>query len=464
MAGPAAPMVGDQPPVAPDPHPVQVGADLDAAADHRRVDRVVVAVQADVVVARQPQRGAPPGHRRHRRQRQHRGPVGLDPVGRGAAQHPAMPLVGQHQPVGQLGVEVGRRGEAAAGQERGLQIAVGPLDQPLGLRIARVADQDLGAQHPTKRVRRLGQDRLAAGAAGRPRPPRPTPAPAAPPPAWPSSCHQPANRSSATRDGSSRAHQPAGIAGHHHQHRQPRGGAGLAEPHRQRDVGEPQVTLGHLPSRIRRPRRRVRRQVHRPQLPHPVLEHRQPPGPADPLGDHRGWHRRPRRQQLPDPRLDPIHDRPPRRPLIPRRPIVGQRPLHGVLRDPITLAIALIGIPSARCNRRISAQSSTPNTPLPPQLGSSQGLRGVSFRPSIWGSVFTRRRQRDGQQRTCSHSCQLLVIRGQSPNRAVTSHLPVGPYLCDGQASAKGRCHSPCHSTRRYSARLERTGWTTHPT
>jgi hypothetical protein len=128
--------------------------------------------------------------------------------------------------------------------------------------------------------------------------------------------------------------QPAGIAGHHHQHRQPGRRAGLAEPHRQGDIGKPQVALGHLPSRIRRPRRRVRWQIHRAQLPHAVLEHRQRPGPADPLGDHRGRHRRPRRQQLPDPRLGRIHDRPSRRPRIPRWAILGQRPLHRILGDP----------------------------------------------------------------------------------------------------------------------------------
>ena len=43
---------------------VQVGDHLDPAADHRGVHRVVVAVDADVVVPRQPQRGAPPGRRR----------------------------------------------------------------------------------------------------------------------------------------------------------------------------------------------------------------------------------------------------------------------------------------------------------------------------------------------------------------------------------------------------------------
>jgi hypothetical protein len=36
---------------------------------------------------------------------------------------------------------------------------------------------------------------------------------------------------------------------------------------------------------------------------------------------------------------------------------------------PMTRAICLIGTPSARCSRRISAQSSTDNTSLPPQLG-----------------------------------------------------------------------------------------------
>src|SRR3712207_8558100 len=48
----------------------------------------------------------------------------------------------QLQPLGQLGVEVGRSVEAAAGQERGLQIVVEPLDAALGLRVSRLADQD----------------------------------------------------------------------------------------------------------------------------------------------------------------------------------------------------------------------------------------------------------------------------------------------------------------------------------
>jgi hypothetical protein len=50
------------------------------------------------------------------------------------------------------------------------------------------------------------------------------------------------------------------------------------------------------------------------------------------------------------------------------------------LETPITLAIARIGMPSARRSRRISAQSSTANTPLPPQLDNEPGSsRVVSF-------------------------------------------------------------------------------------
>ena len=60
-------VIGDQAPVGADPHPVQVGGDIDQPADHRRVDGVVVGVEADVVVAaepdlmRQPQAGGTAG-------------------------------------------------------------------------------------------------------------------------------------------------------------------------------------------------------------------------------------------------------------------------------------------------------------------------------------------------------------------------------------------------------------------
>jgi hypothetical protein len=152
-------MVGDQPPITDHPDPVQVATDLDPAADHRRVDRIVVAVQPHVVVAWQPQRAAPPGHRGDWGQGQHRGPVGLDPVDWRTAQHPPLALVDHSEPVGQLGVEVRRGGEGPPGQERGLQIPIRPLDQPLGFWIGGIADEDLGAQHATEPVSLLGQHR-----------------------------------------------------------------------------------------------------------------------------------------------------------------------------------------------------------------------------------------------------------------------------------------------------------------
>ena len=67
MTRPAAKVVGDQPTVTPHADAVQVGSDLDAAADHRWVDRVVIAVQPHVMVRgsrselRQPVTGATGG-------------------------------------------------------------------------------------------------------------------------------------------------------------------------------------------------------------------------------------------------------------------------------------------------------------------------------------------------------------------------------------------------------------------
>jgi hypothetical protein len=50
--------------------------------------------------------------------------VGGDPVGRRATRRPPAPRAHQREPVMQLGVEVMRADEAAAGQERGLQVVV----------------------------------------------------------------------------------------------------------------------------------------------------------------------------------------------------------------------------------------------------------------------------------------------------------------------------------------------------
>ena len=63
------------------------------------------------------------------------------------------------------------------------------------------------------------------------------------------------------------------------------------------------------------PRRRVRRQIRRPQLRDPAAQRPDRVRPPDPLRDHRRRHRRIRRQQLPDPRLERVRHRPRRRPL-----------------------------------------------------------------------------------------------------------------------------------------------------
>ena len=246
LPSPAAGVVSDQPPIAADRDALQVGGQLDAAAHCGRVDRVVVAVQAHVVVARQPQRGPLPGGRRDRRQRQHGGPVGIDSLGWGAAQHPPLTAVDGRGPCGQLGVEIGRTSEAAPGQEGSLQLAVGPLDQAL-------ASGSAGRQITTLVARVPRNAWVAAVSSLRPRRHRPIAA-------WPSQTSTRGTAPSAwikrppatqqilhSAGGEQPGRQPPGVPGHQHQHRQPRRLPGLAEPDRQGDGGEPQVTLGDLP-------------------------------------------------------------------------------------------------------------------------------------------------------------------------------------------------------------------------
>src|SRR5512132_2324420 len=54
-------------------------------------------------------------------------------------------------------------------------------------------------------------------------------------------------------------------------------------------------------------------------------------------------------------------------------------------------------MPSDRHSRRISAQSSTDNTSLPPRLDSSQGVGRGQLSAAVQGSVFTRRRHSNGK-------------------------------------------------------------------
>jgi len=56
MPGPAPGVLGDETPLAEDPHHLQIGVHLDAATDHCGIHGVVVGVHPHVVVALEPQR------------------------------------------------------------------------------------------------------------------------------------------------------------------------------------------------------------------------------------------------------------------------------------------------------------------------------------------------------------------------------------------------------------------------
>ena len=71
MAGPATGTSRDLDAVAGHQDLVQIGRDLDAAADREGMDGVVSGVKADTVVPWQPQRCLPPARRGNRRQLEH---------------------------------------------------------------------------------------------------------------------------------------------------------------------------------------------------------------------------------------------------------------------------------------------------------------------------------------------------------------------------------------------------------
>ena len=141
--------------------------------------------------------------------------------------------------------------------------------------------------------------------------------PRAPRPARRSSCQCPPSRSGACRDGIIRAHDHPRVA------RRPSPAPAAAPPARpQRDVDrrEPQIALRQLARPILGARGRIRRHEQRPQL--------RAPGPSAPSATASQPIRSAitvagivgnSRQQRPDLRLDRVHHRPPRRPLIPRR-------------------------------------------------------------------------------------------------------------------------------------------------
>ena len=121
--------------------------------------------------------------------------------------------------------------------------------------------------------------------------------------------------------------RPPRVARHPDQHRQHRR---LAVPDRDVVVGEPQVPLAQLARLVLGAPERLRHLIRRAQLGHPLAQHRDPPRPADPLGDHRRRHVRRHRQQPADRRLERVDRRTRPLPLIPRRHLGPQRRPHRV--------------------------------------------------------------------------------------------------------------------------------------
>jgi hypothetical protein len=146
------------------------------------------------------------------------------------------------------------------------------------------------------------------------------------------------------------------MRGHHHQDRQHPGVPGPdGYPH----FREPQIALGLVAGFVTDPVGRLRRGILWPDPAHVLPEPGRGPGPAHPLGQHRC---RPRGFSLSSAR------RAGSTALIPescgaRAYVGGPSALTAfatVFREiPSRAAIDLIDAPSARCNRRISAQSST---------------------------------------------------------------------------------------------------------
>ena len=200
------------------------------------------------------------------------------------------------------------------------------------------------------------------------------------------------------------AHHHPGVAAEPHDHR---GMSHLAGFQGHVVRREPQVPLGQLAGKVGGPARRIGWQEQRSQLTHSLLQDRERPCPADALGDHRGRHPRCRHQQATDLRLEGVDRTSPWTHVDRPGGSFDRSAVRTVLATPIWRAISLIDRPSDLDSRRISAQSSTPNTSSSPArsgarvLGSNGGsAKGGQDSGVDKGSVFKRRRQRGTHTRS----------------------------------------------------------------
>jgi len=250
-------------------------------------------------------------------QRDHRLVVGLQQVDRTALDRADRSRVRAQQPLVQLLVEVPWRGEQAARQERGLQVAVVPLDQTLELWVSGRREPDPGREGAGERSCWGGHF------------PRPTDR------GFPVPDQRLRHSADAVDQGPHARQDVPGLPGRdHHGGQEPGEAAGhdqhwqaplLAGPDRHLGLGEPQIALGNLAGLVGHPVDRVDPDVLGPDQREPFPQGRQRVRPADPLGDHRRRHPRPLLQKSPDLRLIGVCDLAPRSPLELRRPVGVQR-------------------------------------------------------------------------------------------------------------------------------------------
>ena len=241
---------------------------------------------------------------------------------------------------------------------------------PLASGSRRLADEHLRAQHAAERLTLLGQLRLPAAAP-------PADRALAVPHQHPRHRAQPAAAATSRRTGPRRVRvgtstrrQPPRIAGDHVSTGSCFGGAGLPEPDRQLDRREPEIALRDLPGHIRGARGRVRRQVDRPQLPHPLAA-----APSS-NASSRSAPRSPSPASSETPAATPGSAAPPRPPPTPPAPArylggpsAAQRRPHRVLRTPQHPSDRLDRHPLSRDAAGGSQPSPPrPTSPLPPGL------------------------------------------------------------------------------------------------
>jgi hypothetical protein len=182
------------------------------------------------------------------------------------------------------------------------------------------------------------------------------------------------------------------MRGHHHQHRQPPGFAGTDRyPH----FREPEIALRMVTGCVADPVRGISWCILRPDPGHVLPKPCRRPGPAHPLREHRRGHPRVLQQQRTNGRFYGFDLGGLRGTDVCRRPVGADCLRDRVPGDPQPRRV--IDSPSARCNRRISTQSSTVITHPIVWNG------WLSFQPSQWLIFRPSPTRRNHDRDSCGH-------------------------------------------------------------